>query len=264
MIFPGMDPYLEDSRLWTGVHSSLITYIRDALQRTLPPRYVAAVEERVYLEGPERGVRPDVTVRRVWRGGEGSAFAVAESDSMVEVWAPAEPAREGYVTILDLMTGQRIVTVIEVVSPSNKYRGPGRDSYLAKQQQVLASDAHLVEIDPLRHGEHVLCIPEYKARERGHYDLLVCVNRAHGPRDRYEIYPRRLAERLPRVRIPLADADLDVVLDVQAVLDQAYEAGRYGARIDYGKACDPPLTEDLQRWAFGRIAEARDRGDEGD
>jgi hypothetical protein len=31
MLFPGMDPYLEDPHLWTGVHTSLIVYIRDFL-----------------------------------------------------------------------------------------------------------------------------------------------------------------------------------------------------------------------------------------
>src|SRR5271165_1801478 len=64
MIFPGMDPYLEDPQLWPGVHQSLIVYIRDHLRPLLRPRYVAAIEERVYLEGPDRDVIPDVSVRR--------------------------------------------------------------------------------------------------------------------------------------------------------------------------------------------------------
>src|SRR5436309_1604583 len=35
MIFPGMDPYLEDAVLWTGVHASLVVYIRNYLQPLL-------------------------------------------------------------------------------------------------------------------------------------------------------------------------------------------------------------------------------------
>jgi hypothetical protein len=256
MIFPGMDPYLEDSLLWTGVHSSLNVYIRDFLQPRLGPRYVAAVEERVYVEGPDREVRPDVSVRRTWRGGEGPAVAVADPDAMVEVWAPLEPIRENYITILDLRNGQRIVTVLEVVSPANKYAGPGRESYLAKQEEVLASDAHLVEIDLLRHGPHVLAVPEYRARERGYYDYLVSVNRAAGRRERYELYPRCLADRLPRIRIPLAGDDPDVVLDIQAVLEQTYEAGRYRDRINYTIPCEPPLNADQQAWAASQIRES--------
>jgi hypothetical protein len=56
MIFPGMDPYLEDPDLWPGVHSRLVVYISDQLQPMIGPRYIAAVEERVYLEGPGREV----------------------------------------------------------------------------------------------------------------------------------------------------------------------------------------------------------------
>ncbi len=64
MIFPGMDPYLENPLRWPGVHQSFIVYIRDYLRPLLRPRYVAAIEDRVYLEGPDRDVIPDVWVRQ--------------------------------------------------------------------------------------------------------------------------------------------------------------------------------------------------------
>lgn len=237
MIFPGMDPYLEDGRLWSGVHSRLVIYIADALWPKLRPRYVAAVEERVYVEGPDRGIRPDVTVRetRPQRGGGGVAVLEMEVDAPVKVRIPVEPIHETYIAILDLRAGQRIVTIIEVVSPTNKYAGPGRESYLAKQHEVLTSDVHLVEIDLLRQGPHVLAVPESAARERTVYDYLTCVNRSEGMRDLFELYPSRLRDRLPRVRIPLADDDPDIALDIQAVLNQAYEAGSYLDIIDYAR-----------------------------
>lgn len=257
MIFPGMDPYLETAPLWPGVHNSLVVYTRDVLQPQLRPRYVAAIEERVYVAGPDREVRPDVSVRQTRRERRSGGTALLEADAPVVVVAPAEPVRESYVAILDLTAGQRIVTVIEVVSPSNKYAGAGRESYLAKQTEVLGSDVHLVEIDLLRAGPHVLAVPESLAQARGKsYDYLVCVNRAEGPRDRYELYPRRLADRLPRLRIPLADDDPDAVLDVQAVLVQTYEAGRYRDRIDYARPCEPPLSGDDRVWAEGLVRAA--------
>ena len=46
--FPGMDPYLEDH--WRDVHSSLVIYIRDALQPVMPSALRARVEERIMLE----------------------------------------------------------------------------------------------------------------------------------------------------------------------------------------------------------------------
>lgn len=50
--FPGMDPYLERPDLWPDVHQSLITYIRDALQPQLRPRYHARIGERLYVIPP--------------------------------------------------------------------------------------------------------------------------------------------------------------------------------------------------------------------
>jgi Protein of unknown function (DUF4058) len=257
MIFPGMDPYLEASHLWAGVHTSLVVYIRDFLQPFLRPRYVAAIEERVYLTGPDRGIRPDVSIRERPRGLERGGVATLEADAAVLVEVPPEPIHEAFVTLIDLESDQRIVTVIEVLSPTNKQPGPGRTSYLSKQREVLASDVHLVEIDLLRHGSSTLAISAEEARARtSYYDYMTCVNRAQGERYRYELYPRRLQDRLPRIRIPLADEDADVVLDVQAVLAQTYEAGTYRNRLPYHQPCDPPLTADDQAWADGQIREA--------
>jgi len=265
MIFPGMDPYLEDPQLWPGVHHRLIVYISDQLSPLLRPRYVAAIEERVYVEGPERDVVPDVSVRRgiaespARQSIAGStAVAVLEEDEEPLVFkTPGPEIHEGYITILDLRSGQRIVTVIEVVSPANKYAGPGRVSYKAKQHEVLASDAHLVEIDLLRFGPHVVAVPQYGAQGMAvTYDYLVSVSRAQDPRDEFEFYPCRLRKKLPRIRIPLAGNDPDVRLDLQAVLAQAYEAGDYDGRIDYRKPRVPPLPPDDQAWADQLIGQA--------
>lgn len=64
MIFPGMDPYLEDPLIWQGLHNRMVVYIADHLQPMLEPRYIAAVEERVFVEGPDRDIIPDISVRR--------------------------------------------------------------------------------------------------------------------------------------------------------------------------------------------------------
>ncbi len=265
MIFPGMDPYLENPLRWPGVHQSFIVYIRDYLRPLLRPRYVAAIEDRVYLEGPDRDVIPDVWVRQRFAElparrstAKSAAVAVLEEDEAPLVFkAPGLEVHESYITILDLDSSQRIVTVIEVVSPTNKYAGPRRVSYETKQREVLASDAHLVEIDLLRFGPHVVAVPQHGAEGlAGTYDYLVSVSRAWDPRDEFEFYPCRLRKKLPRIRIPLAGDDPDVLLDLQAVLAHTYEAGDYDDRIDYRKPCVPPLPPDDQAWADQLIAQA--------
>jgi hypothetical protein len=92
----------------------------------------------------------------------------------------------------------------------------------------------------------------------GDYDYLVCVNPAVTPREKFELYPRRLRERLPRVRIPLAEGDKGVVLDLQEVLAQTYEAGTYAEMLNYDAPCVPPLPPDDQLWANECIRQARE------
>lgn len=257
MIFPGMDPYLEAALIWPSVHSRLVVYIADQLQPKLGTRYIADVGERVYVEGPDRDIIPDVSVRtvRVERNAETVALADADAPEVIQV--PPLEIHESYVAILDRQSQKHVVAVIEVVSPTNKYAGPGQDSYLDKQRDVLQSQTHLVEIDLLRAGPHVLAVPERSARTRGPYDYLVCVNRSLARRDKFELYRRRLRERLPRVRIPLAGEDPDVVLDVQEVVAKVYDAGRYRERINYDAPCHPPLSAEDQSWANQLIEQAR-------
>ncbi len=258
MIFPGMDPYLEHPRLWTGVHTSLIVYIRDVLQPVLRPRYVAAIEERIYLQGLNTERAPDVWIRRQKKKAKG-VVATLELDEPVVVRVPESEIHETYVTILDTYADEKLVAVIEVVSPTNKYAGPGRESYRAKQQEVLHSKAHLVAIDLLRTGPHVLAVAEWAARAEGPYHYLACVNRAVGERNEFDLYPRMLSQRLPRIRVPLGAQDGDVRLDVQDVLKRTYEHGCYGDGIAYDKQCQPPLSDEDQAWAKRVITESKKR-----
>ncbi|HUY35441.1 MAG TPA: DUF4058 family protein [Pirellulales bacterium] len=255
MIFPGMDPYLEASGLWTGLHNSLIHYIRDQLRPALRPRYVARTDERVFVEGPQREIVPDVLVKH---GSSKSAARTAfiEADEPVIVRVAELEIRESFVEIRDRQTGQNIVTIIEVASPWNKFPGHGRKSYKSKQRAILASATHLVEIDLLRRGHHVLAVPELQASDYRPYDYLACVTRAAPQRYEYELYPRRLREPLPKIRIPLAGDDADVVLDVQAALEQAYEMGDYQDDLRYDLPCQPPLPPENQEWAAEQIARA--------
>jgi hypothetical protein len=112
----------------------------------------------------------------------------------------------------------------------------------------LAGSCHLIEIDLLRRGNHVLSIPEWRARQEQPYDYLVCVNR-WPRRNQFALYPRRLRERLPRIKVPLAEPDPDVPLDIQAALEQVYWEGRFMRRVRYDEPCDPPLSESDQQWA---------------
>jgi Protein of unknown function (DUF4058) len=57
-----------------------------------------------------------------------------------------------------------------------------------------------------------------------------------------------LATRLPAVAIPLRPTDQDVVLDLQAIVEQCYRNGSYDD-IDYRGEPDPPLSPLDEPWA---------------
>jgi len=76
-------------------------------------------------------------------------------------------------------------------------------------------------------------------------------------RKRFALYPRRLRERLPRIKVPLVEPDPDVPLDIQAALEQVYGEGRYARRVRYEDPCEPPLAAAEQEWARERWAAFR-------
>lgn len=248
--FPGMDPWLENPRLWAGVHTSLITYIRDSLQPKLRPRYVAAIEERVYVSTMGRAFVPDVSVRtRLHDPTIGSATAIIEPDQPVVLEVHQEEVHEPFLEILDRQTNQKVVTVIEVLSPSNKQKGTGKRLYQVKQKEVLQSKANLVEIDLLRGGTHVVAMPQADADRAGFFDYLVCVSAVPDRGKRFVLYPTTVRQRLPRLAIPLKSSDEHVTLDLQPIFDRIYEAGDYADRIQYTKPCVPRLRPDDQAWS---------------
>ena len=138
--------------------------------------------------------------------------------------------REAFINIVRKGEPGRVVGTIEVLSPSNKDSGnPGCDLYLKKQQEILASSTHLVEIDLLRQGQHTVAASKGLLHEPGPWDYVACLHRAgHGRR--FTTWPVTVRQRLPRIRVPLADDDQEVVLDLQAVFQRCYDECGLSAR----------------------------------
>ncbi len=246
--FPGMDPYLE--RYWGDVHHRLIQYACDGLQPGLPADLRARVEERVFLEtdsGLARVIVPDVHVAQIQRSAPtkplASGGATVAEPLIFEIHN--DSVTEGYLEIRE-RDGGKVITVIEFLSPANKLGGVGRQKYLEKQDEVLRSDASLVEIDLVRAGHRILALAPYDipVPHRGHYLACISPGWRH---NRRELFPMPLRTRLPVLPIPLRQNEHPVPLDLQALLDQAYSSGRYDD-IDYRVDPDPPLPAEDAAW----------------
>ena len=250
--FPGMDPYLEAH--WRDIHAGLVIYARDALQGVLPAGLRARVEESVLLETPvgfrDHPLFPDVRVVEYMekRSLETRAEAGAAVAAPVLVETKDEPATETFIEIIDHESGNRVVTVIEFLSPANKSPGPNREQYLRKQRDICSSDTNLVEIDLNRFGGHTLAFPLAHLRRQRRTPYMVCVRRAVR-RDVAEVYPMPLWERLPIIRIPLRPDDADVPLDLQALVEQCYRNGGYEGTLNYAADPDPRLLGGDKEWA---------------
>ena len=250
--FPGMDPWLE--LFWRDVHASMIIYIRDQLQGQLPPPLVARAEEDVFVDTDEDSpgmVRPDVEVVEDSKpaAGEGGTAILAPP---IAVATPVllrvpEPEVDRHIEITDPRSGGRVITAIEVLSPSNKLPGRGRDAYRSKQRDFLTGGVNLVEIDLIRAGNWAFSIDEGVMAPAKRAPYMVCVFRATKSGER-ALYKLPLRERLPRIAIPLRPRDTDVVLDLQQSIDEVYERGRYD-RTDYRQPLDPPLPPEDAAWA---------------
>jgi hypothetical protein len=256
--FPGMDPYLEHPGLWPSLHARLIVGLDEAISPQLPPGYFVTVEERVYVAepaGPASAGRPDVVVageangRRPRTAALPAAAAGVSSVLVLEAEVPVpDRVTERYLEVRDAATGEAI-TVVEVLSPSNKRPGPGRQEYAAKRLRVLGTQTHLVEIDLLRGGEPFPVYPRVEAaRAVPRWDYHIVIARGD-ERPRAALYPFTVRDPAPEVPIPLRPGDAAPRANLLALLTAIYERGRYAARIDYGVAPVPPLRPDDAAWA---------------
>ncbi len=252
-----MDPYIEDPTRWTGFHDRLISHLAEEIQRSLPETYYAEVQDRVYLQEPERWIVPDIRLSERPEEHSGATRPAGERGTgAIIVEVPRFEVREPYIEIRDNRTGDRVVTVIEVPSPENKTKGgEGADLYRAKQRDLLRSSTNLVEIDLLRGGDHVASVPLARLAPRRPFHYLVVVRRGSDP-ERREVYPIRLAEPLPEVSMPLRKPDTDVRVDLQVLFERVYEGGAYWKRVDYAAPPAPPPGGGRRRLGQGASRQA--------
>lgn len=250
--FPGMDPYLEGSQ-WTSVHAELAGAIARQLTPRLAPRYVARAQKRFVVLTPDiddgvtvttSSIYPDGAVQETSvSGGPPTGTGVAVLDAPLKLMT-VMPESVPVISIEIRDTAeQRLVTAIEILSPTNK-RGDGRDEYLEKRQKILLSTAHLLEIDLLRTGQRVPMREPLPA-----YPYFVLLSRTD-KRPVTEVWPIRLQDALPSaVPVPLRPGDADVPLDLQAAFTEVYDDLRFDLTADYTQAPEVPLDADQSAWA---------------
>ena len=249
--FPGMDPYLENSSMWPDFHNRLIVAIADEISAQVRPRYYVAIEKRVYLSEPHTPDSfriPDVSVLGASTNGdvsddsEISATEVARNTAVAVRVPLPEEVREGYLEVREVGSDY-LITAIEVLSPSNKRPGRGRQMYEDKRMELLGTWTNLVEIDLLRAGQPMRIISNGI-----HSDYRILVTR--GGRSRAMLYPFGVRQSIPKFSVPLRRGDHDEpMVDIGGLLPGIYDRAGYDLMLNYAEDAVPPLSDADAEWA---------------
>jgi hypothetical protein len=264
-----MDPYIEVSHFWEDFHGKLIGEIERALSSLVPERYVVRIGERSYVaqaqaddEPDQREFLPDVEVEvtssqgSAWRprkskGPAGAAGMSATPGAVLMRALVKADYRETFLEIHQVDPDRKLVTGIEVLSPSNKRPGTkGWRLYFRKRQAYLGGYANFVEIDLLRGGQRM---PMMSPWPDGPYYLLTKSKK----RRLCVVWPAHSIQPLPPLTVPLAPPDPDISLALQPLVDAIYARSRYGRDIDYRRPLTPPLSAAEQAWLDERLREQR-------
>ncbi|QDV38152.1 DUF4058 family protein [Tautonia plasticadhaerens] len=250
--FPGMNPYFERPGLWQDFHTEFLSTLRRLLVPGVSPGYIVQIEEHIHIHDLAEGGRAlvgraDLAVAESPGHGAGRVAAVIEAPATVTL-PDQEVERQRYLEVRDRRS-RELVTVVELLSPSNKRGGDDRGSYLAKRRERLRSPAHLVEIDLLRGGRPM------PMEDRPECDYSVLVSRSERRRAA-GLWPIRLRERLPVIPIPLKAPDGDATVDLQEVLHRTYDGPGYDGYL-YDGAPEPALLPEADAWARDYLPAAR-------
>lgn len=259
--FPGMDPFIEINPRWEGFHA---WFVRKLAEQAMPAAQAAGcwidVERTIYHRDPDGEViligKPDHTVAPDaslpgWKESheENGGIAVAAPSAVHEkVLDPEDPEAEwqDYLVVRELEQLQRVLAVVELLSPSNK-SGDYAAKYREKRRRFLLSNAHFMEIDFLRGGANPSrdLFPELP---RTPYFIFVARKTLAGRND--EGYPLQLQDPLPVVALPLGAPRPDLPLDLPAAFRAAYDLAIRRGSIRYQQETPPPppLSEADAAW----------------
>jgi hypothetical protein len=261
--FPGMNPYIEQPDLWKDFHDSFIPAAREMLAPQIRPRYYIRIKEHLFIHEPVANERfplgrPDLSVHSSPRTSSPRTPS-GRPQSGSDVVAPAsvgmpvvvEEERLPYLEIRD-RERHDVVTIIELLSPSNKATGSDRDHYLAKVRRILSSSTNFVEIDLLRGNPKM---PWDRLPECDYYAIVSRHAARTNGDPRADLWPIRLRDPLPTIPIPLRPGEPEPTLELQSILHRVHDAADYQLFL-YRGAPDPPLSPADADWAAQLLAQA--------
>lgn len=146
-------PPLDNKTRWDGFHGAWPTVIVMAMNRQLPPRYVA--EPRIHLGA---FAEIDVTAQETDEPAPLTPTTGADEGGVaMAVWTPTHPTfgavtelpdqDEYEVRVYDTQRHRRLVAAVEIVSPANKDRPENRHAFVTKCTALLRQRVSVAIVD---------------------------------------------------------------------------------------------------------------------
>jgi hypothetical protein len=244
-----MDPWLERPGFWPDVHDSLIMSLRRALAPLLRPKYYLAVQQRTVIAvvPPEpQPLFPDLAVLELDKSSlaQEEPFAAFVEPILVEI-PVHETITEDYLEVVEAASRQ-VVTIIEILSPSNKRAGEDRQAYISKREKIFRTPMNFVEIDLLRDWSPMPFTVSQTNGHLSHYRILV--KRNVSVRHAF-LYPFSVRDPIPVFPLPLQSGDVEPPVRLGAGLKEIYDEYGYDLYIDYNRPPEPPLSDADAQWA---------------
>jgi hypothetical protein len=217
-----MDPYLERSDLWASFRRHVVAGLYQSLLPGLVDRYRARVSLRKYTS-------------------QFVLFTTIERHDHDEEFVEIRSRSDG-----------KLVALIDLPTPATRSTPEGRTAYLNTRQAGIAERSAYVDIDLVTQGKPML---DYDRSGLPPHDHTITVTRGGKP-DRYEIYTASVRKRLPKFKLPLAADDRDTVVDLQLIVNRAYELGSFSQQIDYAAPLPPDVQfqDDDRKWVQQLLA----------
>jgi hypothetical protein len=250
--FIGLNPYLmsflqtvgtaESPSSFPSFHSLHIAHITDALNRSLPPQYIALAEPSMQIQGrdyeneefeKDSQIIPDVTIYKP-QAGSASSTGLASSPSLVLDIQIEELREWKSVVVRELRSaehkrhGEAIVR-IELLSPANMLGQPYGSTYQQTRGKTLMSETKLLEIDYLHeYRSPIPMMPIYPKHPQAEPYNIAFTN------EKTEVYFWGINKPIPPILIPLKGED-SIVFDFTVPYQYTWENSRFWFYLDYQK-----------------------------
>lgn len=250
--FPGLNPYFEKE--WFQVHPAMLAAALTRLQRQMPADLRVSIEQgmKIAADAAEEDTtfRPDVSVWKVHEDTDTQLASAPPNFSPPVVWEVQSPKARHLVV---RETSGRLVTAIELLSPSNKHAA-GALAYAQKRLGLMQAGINLVEVDLIRRWG--LAIMQFEETESAPFlgqagqslpAHAVTVFRAELSQQR-ELYLISYQKTLPAIRVPLRPHDQDVWLNLQELAEVCHTDCAFDKGTDYTRDPEPPLSTEDAAW----------------